>query len=295
MLYNSVIRYAARLALVATLAGASTPSLALDWSDNSVGWRYGSNFREPFNSKNISKNIFMLTHASGYQYGSNYFNADFLMSDSNDPSSATSTSGASEVYLVYRHTLDLGKLRGRDIRFGPMRGLGVTAGFDFNSKKDMGYNSRKQMFVLGPTFMMDVPGFLNVSLLALWESNHPSISAGTFNPGYPAQRYSYATHPMLSAAWSIPLKALPLSFEGYANFIAAKGKDELGRDTAAETNMDMQLMYDVGAEAPARRSALRIGLEYQYWRNKFGNSNGTVGAAGGNAASTPMLRIEYHF
>jgi hypothetical protein len=29
------------------------------------------------------------------------------------------------------------------------------------------------MVVLGPTLEMDVPGFLNISLLQLWESNAP--------------------------------------------------------------------------------------------------------------------------
>ena len=35
----------------------ATPSMALDWSDNSINWRYGDKFREPFNSQNIAKNI----------------------------------------------------------------------------------------------------------------------------------------------------------------------------------------------------------------------------------------------
>ena len=45
--------------------------------------------------------------------------------------------------------------------------------------------------------------------------------------------------------WGIPIGSLPLSFEGYANFIAAKGKDEFGNDTKPETNIDMQVMVDL--------------------------------------------------
>lgn len=281
--------------MVALLSCCAVSAIAEDWSDNSISWRYGDKFREPFNNQDISKNIVSLTHASGYKFGNNFLNIDVLKSDAKDPSSATSTSGAVEAYVVYRHTLDIGKISGRDIKFGPVRGVGITGGFDFNAKSDAGYNSRKRMLALGPTLMMDVPGFLNVSLLALWESNNPSISAGAFNPGYPGHRYYYDTHPMLSTAWAIPLGGLPVSFEGYANFIAPKGRDETGHNTAPETDIDMQLMYDPGAAMGGTKNIFRIGFEYQYWRNKFGNSDSTVAPLGGNSASTPMIRAEYHF
>ncbi len=100
---------------------------------------------------------------------------------------------------------------------------------------------------------------------------------------------------MLNAVWAIPLGSLPISFEGYADFIAAKGKDETGHDTAPETNIDMQVMYDVGIAMGSARNKFRAGLEYQYWHNKFGNSDSTAAPLGGNTANTPMVRVEYHF
>lgn len=284
-----------KLSLVVASVLFTATAGAADWSDNVISWRYGDQFREPFKNKNISKNIISLTHKSGHQYGSDFLNLDLLMSDSNDPSTATSTSGAVETYVIYRHTFDIGKISGRDIKFASVRGAGITGGFDFNFKKDAGYNSRKRMLVLGPTLMMDVPGFLNISLLALWESNNPSISAGAFNPGYTGDRYYYKAHPMLNAAWSIPLGSLPMSFEGFANFIASKGTDETGNKTVSETNLDMQVMYDFGAALGGKSKAFKAGIEYQYWRNKFGNSDSKVNPLGGNVASTLMIRLEYHF
>jgi nucleoside-specific outer membrane channel protein Tsx len=150
------------LSLLLPVAGASQ---AAEWSDTYIGYRYGTQFAEPFLGNDITKNIFNLSHVSGYKYGTNFFNADILLSDSNDPASATSTEGAHEVYVVYRHTLDLGKTTGKSFKFGPVKGVGLTAGFDYNNKNDAGYNSKKHMLVAGPTLMMDVPGFLNVSLL----------------------------------------------------------------------------------------------------------------------------------
>jgi nucleoside-specific outer membrane channel protein Tsx len=276
------------------LAAATLCSLsaqAADWSDTSIGYRYGTDFREPVNANEISKNILNFNHVSGYKYGSNFFNADLLLSDEKDPSSAGATSGAQEVYVLYRHTLDLGKATGKDFKFGLVRGMGVVAGFDFNTKTDAGYNSKKRMLVMGPSFMMDVPGFLNISLLALWESNAPySTFSQTATP-----RYSYDVHPMLNLAWGMPVPGVPLSFEGFANFIASKGKNEFGGDTAAETNIDMQVMYDLSGVVGAKPKTIRVGLEYQWWKNKFGNNNENGFYKGGAFAKTSMIRAEYHF
>jgi nucleoside-specific outer membrane channel protein Tsx len=265
----------------ATLCSVSTQ--AADWSDTYIGYRYGTDFREPNNPKEISKNILNFGHASGYKYGSNFFNTDLLLSDENDPANA-GKAGAQEVYVVYRNTVDMGKVTGKDFKFGPVRGVGAVVGFDFNTKSDGFYNSKKRMLVVGPSFMMDVPGFLNVGLFALWESNAPASLA----------RYSYDVHPMVNLAWGMPVPGLPLSFEGFANFIASKGKNEFGVESAAETNIDMQVMYDLSGVMGAKPKTFRVGLEYQWWKNKFGNNN-DLNASGGAFAKTTMVRAEYHF
>ena len=279
------------LALVAGMGMLSPTAQAFEWSDNALSYRTGNAFREPFNAHDIGKQIVAYTHASAYKYGSNYLNLDLLQSDENDPRALGSNSGAREAYLVYRHTLDLGKIQDKQLRFGPIRGAGVTVGVDWNSKHDVGYNSRKRMLVAGPTLMWDVPGFLNTSVLLLKESNAPS---GAFPPISAVRgRYNYDTHPMLSAAWGIPVSRL-WSFEGYANYIAHKGVDEVGNATGPETNIDMQLMCDVSTALGYRKGMLRVGLEYQYWNNKFGNTAATTNGLGFRAR-TAMVRAEYHF
>jgi hypothetical protein len=277
--------------LAACIAAGMGNAHAADWSDTSISYRYGTDFAEPYNPSDIKKNIVNLSHASGYKYGTNFFSADMLFSDKNDPSSAGAKNGAHEVYLLYRHTLDLGKATGHELKAPGIRGYGLTAGFDMNTKTDAGYNSKKRMLVLGPTVMFDVPGFLNVSLLALWESNAP-YNTYTHTG---VERYRYKTHPMLNAVWLIPLSnSVPLTFEGYANFIGKKGNDEFGGKTAAETNIDMQVMYDMSGMVGAGKNTFKVGLEYQYWKNKFGNNhNGFAGS--GAFAKTPMIRAEYHF
>ena len=287
-----------KIALV-LLAAMAAGVQAADWSDTSINLRHGTNFSEPYNSNNaIPKTIIGLNHVSGYKYGSNFFNADLLLSGDKDPAFKDARTGAHEVYVVYRNTVDFEKVTGKSFKTTGVRGLGFTGGFDLNTKTDAGYNSKKEMLVAGPTLMLDVPGFLNVSLLQLWESNAPY---STFtNSG--KERYYYEPHPMLTAAWGIPFSvaSVPLSFEGYANYIAAKGKNEFGGDTAAETNIDMQVMYDMSSAIGSSPKTFKVGVEYQYWRNKFGNPTTATVVSGSQAgpgahAKTPMVRAEYHF
>jgi nucleoside-specific outer membrane channel protein Tsx len=283
------------LAATATAALATLGSgaaHAVDWSDTSVGVRYGSSFAEPYDNnadgsrKDIKKVIGSLTHADGYKYGTNFFNVDFLISNKADPGNGVAgQEGAQEVYIVYRHMLDIGKVMGAPITFGPVRGVGLTAGFDLNSKNDS-YGSKKQMFVIGPTLMIDVPGFLNLSALVFDESNAPNGITS---------RYHYKTHGALEADWSVGVGSLPLTFNGYALYIGSKGQNEFGGATAPETHVDTTLMADVGALAGGPKKTFLLGIEYEYWRNKFGNPANAANAGPGATARTPMIRGEYHF
>jgi nucleoside-specific outer membrane channel protein Tsx len=273
----------------ALLVTLSTSAHAADWSDTSISARYGSSFAEPYDNnadgsrKDIKKGILALTHVSGYKYGTNFFNVDMLASDHNDPAGGVAgSSGAREVYAVYRHMLDLGKVSGKEFKFGPVRGVGVTAGFDFNTKND-GYASKKQMLVAGPTLMLDVPGFANVSALVFRESNAPGGIS----------RYYYKTHGALELDWGIPIGSLPLSFNGYALYIGSKGQNEFGGSTQPETHVDMTLMYDASVVMGLPKHTALIGVEYEYWKNKFGNPVADAGP--GAFAHTPMVRAEYHF
>jgi hypothetical protein len=266
---------------------------AFEWSDTSVGWRYGTTFGEPFIESDIAKNIFSLTHADGWKYGSNFLNIDFLLSDGSDPrdcSGGVCTGSAREIYLVYRGTLSLNKVSGNDYKMGVVRDWGATFGIDLNKKDDAGYNSRKRMFVLGPKAMFAVPGFLDAGVYALWESNAP---CSTFPGGTCTPRYRYKTHAMLDITWGLPLGSSGLAFQGYLDYIAAKGLNEFGQPTAPETHFDGALMYDVGAATGSEKNRFKVGVGYEWWRNKFGNPY--TGPAGRGAfPKTPMVRAEVH-
>ena len=52
-------------------------------------------------------------------------------------------------------------------------------------------------------------------------------------------------------------------------------------------------MLDVGKVTGGAPNLFKVGIEYQYWQNKFGNDTAIAGK--GAFAHTPMIRAEYHF
>lgn len=252
---------------------------ALTWSDNYLGYRYGSAYAEPAIVPSISKHIVSYTHASGYQYGSNYLSVDVLMSDRNDPA-ASGTQGATEVYGVYRHNLSLSAVSGKSFSREGLRDVALTVGGDWGDKNDA-FAARTRKLRVGPTLSLDVPGFLDVGVYWQKEWNHNGIVN---------QDVSFTPAPVLGAAWGIKFGAtsLPLEFKGFLDYSAAKGKDGFGLDTRNELLLRMFLMADVSGWFGSS-NRLWVGPGYEYWHNKFGNQPGV-----GTRASTPMFNVEFH-
>ncbi|MBP7626795.1 MAG: hypothetical protein KA759_07015 [Zoogloea sp.] len=279
---------------LAVLAGATLASGAVQaatWSDSFLGYRYGTGFREPSNTKEVRKHVLQFGHASGYAYGQNFLNLDVLQSDKNDPSSGADT-GATEFYLTYRHQLHLGKLLDKDLSFGPVKEVALTAGFDLNTK-NTAFAPRKRLVVAGPTLKFNVPaGFFDLSLLAGKEWNHCGLAFCTDHEhGFDAQW-------ILSAAWGVPFQAgpVPLKFQGFINYNSEKGKDYSGVKTEAETLLRTSLMVDVGQMAAGRKNTLLLGVGYEMWLNKFGNHATAAGVTKpGINTYAPTLQMEWHF
>ncbi|ART79069.1 hypothetical protein [Oceanisphaera avium] len=257
-----------RILTVSALAMAvAAPHVsAANWSDTFVGYRYGSNFTEPYNDSKIKKNVLGLTHASGYDYGQNFFNVDLLQSNSQDPANGDDKGegdGAFEAYVTYRHQLHLGKVFDADMSFGPVKEVALTAGFDANTKNTE-FAPRKQMLVVGPTLKFDVPkGFVDFSVLYAHERNHS-------NSGTPlvSKDVTFNDYTIYNLTWGVPfdLGAVPMKFQGFGNWATPKGQG-----TTDERLVRTSLMVDVGQLAFNKDNTFWLGVGYEYWRNKFGN------------------------
>ena len=275
-----------KLAL-ALLVAAALPLAAADWSDTFIGYRTGTQFREPGIDGTVKKNIVQLGHVSGWAYGTNFFNVDMLMSDKNDPT-ASGNGGANEVYVLYRGSLSLGKVTKTDLGFGPVRDISLTAGFDFNSK-DNAFASKKRFLVLGPTFHIAMAkGFWDLSLLATHEQNYNGIVGKSVD---------FKTTYEISTAWGVPFQVgtVGAEFKGYANYIGAKGKDGFGVETKPETLANLSLLFDI-SPLFGGKGKVYVGPGFEYWNNKFGGPNHDGPAPATNKRVTaPMAQLQIHF
>jgi hypothetical protein len=275
-------------ALAAALSLAAGTALAQGFSDTSVEYKYGPNYREPGIRGMVPKNIVTLTHVDGGTMWSNFVNIDGLFSYSNDPANNSGPHGtqAVEAYGIYRGDLSLNSAFGTSaFTLNPvLRDVSFQIGGDL-STKNTEFAPAKKLFVVGPNFHFNVPGFLTVALHLSKEWNNNGIVGKpvNFDPTFEAE-----------AVWSYPLAftGLPLKFQGFFNVVAPKGKDGFGAGTKTEVLTEPRLTLDVGALAFDKPNKLDVSLGYQYWLNKFGNNHDTVP---GSLASTVFVAARYHF
>ncbi|MCF4164050.1 hypothetical protein L2U69_00135 [Zavarzinia compransoris] len=284
-----------RLAAGALVAGAALtgPTMTgaggakadiIQWSDTFAALRYGIDYQEPANPKDVAKIIFQLGHTHGWTYGTTFMNLDVLAGLSkNEEASKDGSKAAKEIYFVFRETLSSSKIFGAEYG-GIIRDIGLTFGTDL-SYKDAAFNARVRKFVIGPTIDFDVPGFANIGLQAYFEHNYNGIlnQPDDFDPTW-----------RVAGAWGIPFEVgLPFKFKGFFTVTGEKGDNGFGQATAIEYLVESALLADIGPNLGAEKGHFYLGLGYQWWKNKFGNDPKFT--AVGTEASVPQLVVEFHW
>jgi hypothetical protein len=257
---------------------------------NSISYSTSTQFTEPGVSEHVTKHIVEYVHANRYDLGNNLFRAKIMRSGPNDPAES-GNKGATELYVVYRHYLSFGALAERRVGFGPISDVGLTAGFDLNTKNNA-FNPRKRLFVAGPTlrFALERPAMLAFSVLAAKEFNHcglpPCLAPGA------SSDFEFDTFPMLHLAWRFPWRVGEVNtrIEGFAAKGYRQGTDYVGNDVGHETLMRVAWLADVGQWLDTRPNALFVGIGYELWRNKYG----ATGIPGTNT-DAPTFHVKWHF
>jgi nucleoside-specific outer membrane channel protein Tsx len=264
------------------------------FSDTQLSYRYQFPAAEPGVSitrpdgrvvtRDIPKNIFNISHADAWAYGTNFFSVDFLISGNQDPSGRTNgfgvptfdNSGAFEVYGLYRGTLSLNALTGTKMFAIPgfVKDVSLALGFDANTK-DTAFGPRKKDIVGGLNFAFDVPaGFVNLTVNAYKEWNRNGFNV------FPNRDTEFDVVPEFELVYSVPLTFtnLPLSLAGFNNIVLPKGRGitdptafpfnpKTGLEFLSRTN----LVLDLGKLAWDQPNKVDVFVGFQYWHNKFGN------------------------
>lgn len=269
----------AAIAIAAQLMACSAFA-AEDQGFNSVSVRWGPSFTEPAIDSKIAKQIYNFTHAGHDALGRNLFSADLLVSDSRDPPSGGG-GGAQEFYGFYQRTFSLSSLTGSHVAFGPVKDLSLYGRFDANTK-NIDFAPRVRKYRLGLSADLPVAmGFWDVSLGLYKEHNHNGIVIPVVKPA--GVDVNFKTVPELMTAWLVPLGPLG-AFEGYADYVPAKGKNGFGADTKAEAHLQATFMFNLGGP----RAAWQAGVGLEYWNHKYGET-GT-----GTNQTTGLVLLRYN-
>jgi nucleoside-specific outer membrane channel protein Tsx len=242
-----------KLGALAAACLFATASYAADWSDTELQLLHGTQFRDNGNDAEFAKSILTLQHASGWKYGRNFFFVDMLKSDAKD-------NRYGEVYGEFYTTLSTSKIAGYDWSKNFLKDIGITAGINYGSKNST-FGPNPKIYLLGPTFDLSVPGFnfLNVDVLAYHDTSTFSGFGGGYSCGEVKTTYQ------VTPSWQLPFSigSAKFSFEGFMDVIGSHGSCK------QQVLTQPQLRWDVGNHfgTPGK---VYLGIEYQYWKNKFG-------------------------
>jgi nucleoside-specific outer membrane channel protein Tsx len=180
-----------------------------------------------------SLEILTFEHASAWKLGSNFFFFDVTQPFGDD------TAIYGEWYTRFAWSklglVDEGKGMLQDVSFAGS----INAGTAFRA------------YLAGVTLHLRVPGFSFVDLDVM---------------AYDDRSDSEVTY-IVTPAWELPFDVgrAAMRFRGFVDVIGAEG------NRSSQVLAQPQLLTDLGA-LWGRKSRFFLGVEYQYWRNKYGNA-----------------------
>jgi len=240
---------------VATNAAASGADGDTWWRATEVHFQYGR-LDAPTLAGGGSSYTQVLTfqHRSEWEYGDNFFFMDLYNDGVQDGFNDD------DVYLEWYPNFSLGKVLGRRVGFGRIRDVGVLAGINY------GADANFLKWLPGLRFSWDLPGFafFNTDFTAFIDGN-----AGVQSGGVPATTNSF----MVDLNWALPFSmgAHDFSIEGHAELIGER-RNELGNRASWWVLAQPQFRYDAGKTLFGCPEKLFVGVEWQIWINKFGDS-----------------------
>ena len=237
------------LAVILTLV----PTISSAWSSNEIHLLAGKGYSQPGNSDELSKTILTLQHASTIGALRNFVFVDFQWTNGEKTIGGMPES-TREFYGEYYANIGLGKLFGIQAETigGPTfnLALGINVG-----EKDNDLEQKTRVALAG--FSVDFPikvGGANFMVVAYDDHSRNRLGAPDYRTTY-----------QITPSWFFPLgKSSRFRVSGYIDFIGSKGA---GRSN--QIGSQIQVRYDLGS-AFMSRNKLFVGIEYQYFRNKFG-------------------------
>lgn len=209
------------------------------FGDSSVSLLYSDDY-EIFGSRQESATVFTFENATGHNWGDTFFFIDRYQvqggSDSDD-----------DTYGEFAPRLSLSWLTGQALAFGPVSDVLVATQYEFGG----GVEANNYMYGLGLSW--DIPGLQYFNTNAYYVDNNTVIDT--------------EDDWQLTATWGAPFNvgSALFVFDGYVDYSAGVSGGQ-----SAELHINPQFKLDIG-HFMGEPGMLLAGIEYSYWRNKYGS------------------------
>ncbi|WP_394558589.1 outer membrane protein OmpK [Aquipseudomonas alcaligenes] len=232
------------LALAATCLAAAPASAEglLHWQSNSLTYLYGQSYKV---NPNIQQTL-TFEHADGWKYGDNFFFFDKIFYNGEDDSQV----GSNTYYGEFQPRLSVGKIFDQKIQFGPVTDVLLAMTYEFGE-------GDTESYLIGPGFDLAIPGF------DFFQLNFYNRTTDGSRPGDDVWQ--------ITPAWSytIPVGDSDVVIDGFMDWVV--DNDENSRGTYhANLHFNPQIKYDLGKALGWGAKQLYVGIEYDYWKDKYG-------------------------
>lgn len=224
---------------------AAGPALAeglFQWQSNSLTYLNGRDFTV---NPHIQQ-TFTFEHADAWKYGDNFVFVDKIFYNGKPDA----TSGNNTYYGEVSPRLSLGKIFGQKFEFGPITDVLIAATYEFGEGDNESY-------LIGPGFDLAIPGF-DYFQLNFYQRHTEGSRAGD-NVWQITPVWSY----------TIPVGKSDILIDGFMDWVVDNDSNSRG-DYHANLHFNPQIKYDLGKALSLQDRQLYVGIEYDYWSDKYG-------------------------
>lgn len=213
-------------------------SSAYSFSETNIQYMRGSNFKVNSTDQTKNRSVTTFEHVSGWSYGDNYLFFDVTNIDKK----------GTEIYGEWHPRLSLSKMTGKEMGYGPVRDYFLATQVNMN-----GGETPARAYLYGVGLDWNISGF-NYVVSNLYIRKEPN-KAGT--------------GVQLTMAWAYPIEVMDSKWK-LEGFFDWNMKSYNNGNNAKNFLIEPQLLYDLGNSIGLGDSRLYLGVEYTYWKNKFG-------------------------
>lgn len=236
---------------VAVAAATTFAGNLVQWQDTNLSLLYGTGFEvNPETQETMT-----LEHASGWSFGDLYAFADLIYYNGD----TDFFNGDGSFYGEVSPRLSAGKILKKDLKTFFIKDYLVAGCFEFGENNLNNY-------LIGAGLDLDIPGFDFFQFNA-----YRRFDDARYQPE------SYQITPVWKL--SVPLGVSQFIFDGYIDWVFGE---------VEHLHINPQFKLDVGAWFGMDKGALLGGVEYDFWKDKYG----IKGAPTQNAVSG---LVQYHF